>query len=216
MTNALAGKTRFLFDLDGTLVDSASLHARAYVGVLQRVAPALAATFDYEKLAGKTTRLAFAEMGFPEPQLPVLVAEKQRAYLDALDAGALAVLPFAHELLAWLAGEGHTMYLVTSASRRSTTRVLEATGIGRHFVDVVTGDDVAHGKPAPDGYRRIVTEHALDPKSALVIEDAVAGLMSAAAAGVDAVTVHATAPLAAPSLATFKTLAELRTALAAG
>ncbi len=49
--------------------------------------------------------------------------------------------------------------------------MLLTTGMGRHFADVVTGDDVANGKPAPDGYRRIVTEHALDPKSALVIED---------------------------------------------
>lgn len=213
MSNALAAKTHFLFDLDGTLIDSTPLHARAYVGVLARVAPALASSFDYERLAGKTTRLAFAEMGFPEPELDALVSEKQRAYLDALDAGELRLLPFAHELLSWLAAQGRAMYLVTSASRRSTTRVLETTGLGEHFADVVTGDDVTRGKPAPEGYLRIITTHALEPRRALVIEDAVAGLLSAAAAGLDAVTVHANVPLAAPSLATFATLAELRAAL---
>ncbi len=210
---ALKDKTHFLFDLDGTLVDSTPLHARAYVGVLRRAAPSLAAAFDYEKLAGKTTKLAFVEMGFPAGAIDALVAEKQRAYLDLLAEGALATLPFASDLLGWLASRGHAMYLVTSASRRSTTRVLATTHMAQYFVDVVTGDDVTHGKPAPDGYLRVVTTHALDPKHTLVIEDAVAGLLSAAAAGVDAVTVHAHSPLAAPSLATFATLAELRAAL---
>lgn len=211
--HALRHKTHFLFDLDGTLVDSTPLHARAYLGVLQRVAPPLAASFDYEKLAGKTTKLAFAEMGFPAAEIDALVAEKQRAYLDLLDRGELSMLPFAEDLLSWLAERGHTMYLVTSASRRSTTRVLETTGMARYFTDVVTGDDVAQGKPAPDGYRRIVTTHRIEPRAALVVEDAVAGLLSAAAAGVEAVTVHAAQPLAAPSLATFATLADLRAAL---
>ncbi len=210
------GKKHFLFDLDGTLVDSTPVHARAYKKVLALHSPERLASFEYEKLSGKTTRLAFTEMGFAGDAVDALVALKQQAYLDAVANGETMMFDGTRPLLVRLHEQGLSAYLVTSASKRSTERVLASMHIHQLFRHIVTGDDVARGKPAPDGYASVVTKFGLDPSEALVIEDAEAGVIAARDAGLEVACVNMRpAPDASFTnvLATFPTLAAFHATL---
>ena len=77
----LKNRSRFLFDLDGTLVDSAPAHAAAFRSVLADDWPRLAAEFRYDRVKGCTTRDVFLRIGVPPdwPGLDAAIERKQRA-----------------------------------------------------------------------------------------------------------------------------------------
>jgi HAD superfamily hydrolase (TIGR01509 family) len=191
MPGAFSSKLNLLFDLDGTLVDSSPLHARAFSATLAPLDPALAGRFDYAVVAGLPTRDTFLRLGFTrEPQLAELIARKQALYRAALDRGELVVFPGMRELLADLFAAQRTLVLVTGASRISARRILEAVKIADFFSALVTAEDVPEGKPSPAPYRFALATRALDPAPSLAIEDGAPGVASARAAGLDVVTIH--------------------------
>jgi beta-phosphoglucomutase-like phosphatase (HAD superfamily) len=55
---------------------------------------------------------------------------------------------------------------------------------------VITGDDILHSKPAPDSYCECVLRFCVEPQQAIVVEDAVSGIESAKAAGLDVIAVN--------------------------
>lgn len=180
----------YLFDLDGTLVDSSPVHERAYRQVLGEHHPGLLGGFDYGTISGLTTLDAFRKLGLDESNSRAATAQKQSLYRDAVSAGAVRALPGAAALLEKLKARGAAIAIVTSASRASATGTLEATGL-LAFVDaLVTADDVANGKPDPEPYRAALARLKADPAQTLAVEDALSGIASAHAAGVKVVGVH--------------------------
>ena len=78
---------------------------------------------------------------------------------------------------------GSRIALATSAGRQRTHGTLEELGLARYFDAIVTGDEVANGKPDPAIYRLVAERLNETPKSLLVVENAVSGVKSARAAG---------------------------------
>lgn len=162
-----------LFDLDGTLVDSVAAIEDAWRMWAEAESTRLPVggsfhgrtAFDLvssllpaDRVADGLTRLTEIETN---PRLPVPAAPGARQLLDALPAGRWAV--------------------VTSAARPVASARLRAGGIPMPEL-LVSGDDVVHGKPAPDPYlagRRSVSAGV----APVAFEDTVAGLRSARAAG---------------------------------
>jgi HAD superfamily hydrolase (TIGR01509 family) len=180
----------FLFDLDGTLADSSPLHARAFRAVVAHYAPAISGDFDYEPLKGLSTRAAFLSLGIGESSLNKCVVEKRRLYRDALRAGALAASPGAVKALAAIRQRGGQNYLVTSGSAESVNLALESLRLRDYFAGVITADDTAAGKPAPDPYLECLRRFDLAPDNAIAVEDAAAGVASARSAGLRVIGVH--------------------------
>jgi HAD superfamily hydrolase (TIGR01509 family) len=200
----------FLFDFDGTLADSAPLHADAFRAALAVEAPAALAGFDYEPLKGLNTREAFERLGVAGAErLSRCVARKRAAYRDAVRAGGLRAFRGAHELLATLRRAGACSYLVTSGSSASIALALERLDLACAFAGIVASDDAARGKPAPDPYLECMRRHALDAADSVAVEDAPSGVESARAAGLRVIGVHnpIVAPLADRYFPTLDTLA---------
>jgi HAD superfamily hydrolase (TIGR01509 family) len=198
MTNlAMTSKRCFLFDLDGTLVDSTPAHARAFIEALQPGHRDIAASFDYAVFAGRPTREVFIALGLGAgPEVTELTSSKQRLYREALDRGEVKLFPGVLSLLQRLREGGGRLFLVTGASRISALRVLKMTGLEPLFEGVVTADDTPLGKPAPDPYRHAMTTYGLAPEDCLAIEDGESGIRSAQAAGVEPVLIHTKLELA--------------------
>jgi beta-phosphoglucomutase len=189
--NLLDRKTGFLFDLDGTLVDSSPLHERIFREVLRDRAPRFLEGFDYELLKGKSTAQSFRELGAAEgPLLECLTGEKQRRYRAAVLAGGLNLTPGAREILEFLSALGKRLFVVTGGSRRSVEVALEATGISRYFEGVITADEAPRGKPSPDSFLLCLSNFGIAAGDALGIEDSSNGLSACHAAGLDAVLVN--------------------------
>lgn len=191
--NRLLRKTAFLFDLDGTLLDSSRLHEKAFREALSDYAPPLLEGFDYESLKGRSTVESFQGLGIVEAgALGALVSEKQRRYRAAVEAGELRLMPGSLEILELLQRRRKRLFVVTGGSRRSVDAALDATGIHAFFEAVITADDVACGKPAPDGFLECLARSGLQAAQAVGIEDSIHGLEACRTAGLDVVLVNNT------------------------
>jgi len=191
MPGVFSSKQHFLFDLDGTLVDSVPAHERAFIETLQSKYPALAEKFDYIIFAGRPTREVFLDLGFDqEPELTELTNCKQRLYREAIEQGKVALFPGAKSLLTRLQQKGHRLFLVTGASRISTQRVLDLTVLADYFEGITTADDAHPGKPSSEPYLYTLAHYGLNPQDCLVIEDAESGVRSAQGAGIEVVLIH--------------------------
>lgn len=181
----------FLFDLDGTLVDSNPCHERAYLEALSDRLPEVAARFVYEHCKGRPTREAIRLYGVDQPALiEELTEAKQAAYRRLVEAGAVQLLPHAHALLSLLRERGKRLFLVTGASARSTRAVLTSLAIHDWFDRIVTADDVSAGKPAPDCWLVCCERASIPRDTAIVLEDALSGVESARAAGLACLAVN--------------------------
>ena len=183
-------KKSYLFDFDGTLVDSSPLHDWAFREVLKAERPEALESFDYERVRGRATSEVFLEAGVTDPaERQRLTGLKQRRYQAAVLEGRLRVMPGAPEVLAALSKAGRAVYLVTSGGRGSVEIALDSTGLSRYFRGIVTASDVDRGKPAPDLYLEALRRFRLNPDECLAVEDAPSGAEAARAAGIDVVMV---------------------------
>jgi HAD superfamily hydrolase (TIGR01509 family) len=212
--NHIFQKTAFLFDLDGTLVDSSGLHERVFREVLSEYAPELLAHFDYESLKGKSTAESFWDLGIVEAStLETMVNEKQLRYRAAIRGGELSLMPGALETLETLRQLAKRLFVVTGGSRRSVETALAATGIRDFFEDIVTSDDVVSGKPDPDAFLLCLERSGVSAADAVGIEDALNGVEACRAAELDVVLVN-NPRLGVSVKPAFPSLVEFRDALA--
>jgi len=90
---------------------------------------------------------------------------------------------------------GRVAVAVVSGSARSEIEpVLEAAGVSSAITAVVASEDVEHGKPAPDGYRRALELLEISPDEAVAVEDSDVGIAAAKAAGLRCFAVTGTLP----------------------
>jgi HAD superfamily hydrolase (TIGR01509 family) len=185
----LSRKRLLIFDLDGTLVDSSPLHARAFK---ETFAPH-GVEVDYGRIAGMTTAAAVdrlvgeAGLDLAGDARKGLVEDKQRRAAALIDS-ELEAIEGAVEFVRAASGR-FTLSLCTSASRRGAEASLERIGLPGCFASVITAEDVSRGKPDPEPFLKALAIHGEDADGALVFEDADSGLAAAAAAGIEAVRI---------------------------
>ena len=176
----------FLFDLDGVLVDSRA--------VVERVCRLWAARLGIDSDAllrvahGRRTRDTVRIVA------PHLDPEQEAAWIDnaeLLDTEGLVDVPGVRRFLTSLPAGAWAV--VTSCAPDLARLRLSSVGIPIPDV-VVTSDDVASGKPAPDGYRLGAQRLGVDPTSCVVFEDAPPGIAAGLAAGARVVALRTTHP----------------------
>jgi HAD superfamily hydrolase (TIGR01509 family) len=175
-----------LFDMDGTLVDSEKLWDISLAALYEHHGGVLTPEVRKSMVGGSaedTVRTVYTDLGLEHD--PVAMAQSDRwlhEYTAELFGRGLPWCDGARELLEELAAEGVPMALVTNTQRALTDCALNS--IGHHYFSAtVCGDEVAHGKPAPDAYQRAAELLGVAPSDALAIEDSVTGTAAAIGAG---------------------------------
>lgn len=178
-----------VFDCDGVLVDSEPISERSWAAVLADYgyAPTVEDFASTRGLASADTYRHFTErVDLPPPDVVVAAVDALRWHEYA---SGVAVFADARDAVQQLAMVGTPLAVASSSARHNLERKLEVAGLARYFDVVVSGDDVAAGKPAPDVYLAAAQQLRVDPSRCLAVEDALAGAEAAHAAGMRVVMV---------------------------
>jgi HAD superfamily hydrolase (TIGR01509 family) len=190
----------YIFDLDGTLVDTMPLHYRAWDAAMRKVG--LKASLDEE--------LFYSLGGVPTKRVAELIAAHYGLKIDAhavfhhkeslfveLQKDAKLIEPvveFARRM-----SLTHPVAIASGGPRVIVRGMLELTGLAPlfsrdNYYVVITPEDVEHGKPAPDMFLLAAKRMEVPPEKCLVFEDAEPGMRAAEAAGMKWVRVPSRAP----------------------
>ena len=175
------------FDHDGTLVDSEPIHYQLWRDVLAAHGVALAEALYRDCYAGIPTADNAVDLvaRFAIDESPAALAEaKNLATRRFLAQQAFPLMPGVRDVVPLLHRAGLRLAIVTGASSDGVQTTLRQHSLAEFFTTVVSGDDVANSKPAPDCYRLAVHRLGLLPSECVAIEDTEHGVISAAAAGV--------------------------------
>ena len=177
-----------LWDQDGVLVDTERWFFVATQECLRELGVALdQATYLQYMAAGRSCW----ELALDHGQSDVVIAEKRRerdrryqSYLATKDITIEGVLETLHVLC-----QQYRMAIVSTSKRADVTLIHRSRVLLPFFEFVLTIEDYAQPKPAPDPYLKALHRFGAVAKEAVAIEDSARGLRSAIAAGVDCVVV---------------------------
>lgn len=178
----------FLFDLDGTLVDSLPAVERAWSnwGARHGIAADEILNFIHGKQAITSLRHFMAGQSEAAIQAEFLALEKT----EAEDTDGVRALPGAKALLTQLNALHIPWAIVTSGSVPVAHARHKAAGLPQPAV-FITAEQVAKGKPEPDPYLLGSERLRLSPADCVVVEDAPAGVISGLAAGCAVIAANA-------------------------
>lgn len=192
----------YIFDLDGTLVDSMPTHYRAWRWALKKHG-APHEVFQWEEF------VAHGGMAAPDivadlntryglsMELETVAEEKRNRYGWLLLNETLPVIPETVELVRRLKEQGIPYAIGTGSMPTGAMETLQSAGIADLFNIMVTPADVppGFGKPRPDIFLLCAQRMGVKPADCVVFEDAEPGIQAARAGGMDFVRVGECAPV---------------------
>jgi len=173
-----------VFDMDGVIINSHPAHRLAWKGFLESVGRETSDDeLDFILEGRKRAEILQHFLGDLAPEQIVEYGNRKDELLEK-HGDAVEPMPGIIEFLEDLSKAGIAMAIATSASRRRALGTLEELGLAHCFCTIVTGDDVAAGKPDPAIYLLAAERMQESPPRLLAVEDAVSGVQSARAAGI--------------------------------
>ena len=189
--NRIHNKKAFLFDLDGTLVVSMWIWESIDVEYLDRFGLELPEDLHscIEGMSFSETAQYFKERFSIPDTLEKMKSDWNRMAWEKYTQ-EVPLKSGIREFLRYHRARGVKMAVATSNSRELAEAVIAVHGLTDTFDVIVTGCDVAHGKPFPDVYLEAAVRLGVDPSECLVFEDVVAGIQAGRSAGMEVAAVE--------------------------
>ena len=178
-----------IFDCDGVLVDSEAISCRAHAEVLSRHGYPITPEQVFDRFLGRSTRQANieveAELGRALPgDFHVQLQDEQFRSFEA----DLQAVPHIHSALDAIT---QAICVASSGSQQRMRLTLGRTHLyGRFAPNIFSSSQVINGKPAPDLFLFAAGQMNVAPERCIVIEDSVAGIAGAVAAGMTVLGFH--------------------------
>ncbi len=188
-----------LWDMDGTLLDSAEYHWLAWREALA----AEGYTLTREQFAGTfgqrndTILRAYFGPDYPLSEIDRIGAIKETRYRELVRTRGVETLPGVRRWLERLSASGWRQAVASAAPRLNIDAILDALGLAGRFDAIVSAEDVQRGKPDPQVFLTAAERLGVPPTQCVVVEDAPAGIEGARRAGMRAIgvlTTHADLP----------------------
>jgi beta-phosphoglucomutase family hydrolase len=180
-----------LWDLDGTLIDTAPLHWQAWNETLEKENFHLDYNVFLSCFGMRNDAIIPMWLG---PQVIAAditrIAEaKETRFRELLDILPLSLLPGVIDWLVRLQQQGWRQAIATMAPRLNLEKMIQKAGIEQYLDAFATAEDVARGKPEPDIFLTAAARLGVPPSNCVVIEDAPAGIEAARRAGMRSIGV---------------------------
>lgn len=174
----------FVFDIDGTLIDSSKVDQWAMRTALAE----FGYHFTYEQLIfsfGMPGRRALAKLSIPAERVELIMARWEALAYDRLDE--IPMYDGIPEVIAELRNGGCLCGIVTSRTRLQLEQGIKPIGFTPWFDEIICADDVEHPKPAPDALLECLRRFGCKPEDAVYIGDSEYDMQCARSAGVKSV-----------------------------
>jgi len=183
----LADFDALIFDMDGVITDSETLHMLAEIAACREIGGFDPPPEDWKEFNGRSAednfRIIYGRYGGgQEPDMPALMAAKVHEYKRIVEQG-LPTVPGAIDFLKRVRPLIGKMALCTSSDSAIQQDIFRRLVLAPYFDVVVTADQVRHAKPHPEPYGCAVEKLGFLANRCLVIEDSDNGIRSAKAAG---------------------------------
>jgi beta-phosphoglucomutase len=195
----MSEKWGLIFDVDGVIVDTEALNARATARMFQEVHNLQVRLEDFLPFIGKGDERyveGVAENYGVTIDTDAAIRRRAEIFFDLLGGKPLPALPGLLDLIKAARESGRvTLAIATSGRKDKQLPVIEGAGLDLDWFDaVITGEDVKHKKPSPEIYLLAAQRLKLTPERCLVVEDAPAGVEAAKAAGMSCLALLTSAP----------------------
>ncbi len=179
-----------IFDMDGTLVQTESIHHRAWEPEILATGREITPDDYLRWFTGVTNRdICSGLLGLSGDDIEATLAAVDRRFWEIAEEG-ISPIAGVHELLHSLRDVPRA--IATNAERDPAMRTLALSGLLTHFEVIVTLTDVANGKPAPDVYLEAASRLKVEPGRCLAFEDSRPGVAAALAAGMHCIALTPT------------------------
>jgi beta-phosphoglucomutase len=183
----------FIFDLDGVIVDTAKYHYLAWKELAEQLG--FEFTEEQNELLKGVSRvrsleilLGLGKVTLSQSEKDKYLTEKNEQYLKYISTmNTDEILPGINELIRFLKDE-NIRFALGSASKNARL-ILENLGLLDRFDAIVDGNDVSTAKPDPEVFLIAAEKLGVDPANCIVVEDALAGIQAARAAGMTSVAI---------------------------
>ena len=182
-----------IFDFNGTLSDDEPILLEIFRELFAEHGKPLSAQEYFDELAGLSDpEIVRTWLGRDHPAVDEVVERRIALYRERVADGSSIHEPV-REAVRYAAGRAH-VGVVSGAARAEIEPVLQAAGLADSVAAIVAAEDVAQGKPHPDGYLRALAllDGGLAAEDVVVFEDTEAGVASAKAAGMRCLAVLGT------------------------
>ncbi|MDF2489735.1 MAG: HAD-superfamily hydrolase, subfamily variant 3 [Pseudomonas sp.] len=176
--------TALLFDLDGTLTDTDTLHLQAFRHLMEEQGRTLSQAEFEAKVSGRANGELFAELfAQSSPEQQKALADRKEALFRALSP-RLEPMPGLLRLLEHAQAQAIGVCVVTNAPRLNAEHMLNAMGLGGHFEHILVAEELARAKPDPLPYLTGLQRLDATAGQALAFEDSLPGVTAASRAGI--------------------------------
>ena len=184
-----------VFDHDGVLVDSLAPHQQAWLELGERAGLPVTPAFIKETfgMANPSIFRILVGPSITDAEIARYTELKETCYRD-LARGKIRLMDGVRDLLDRLTAAGFTLAVGTSGIRANLQLTIDETGLEGRFAAIASAEDFTHGKPDPEVFLVAARKAGIEPRHAVVFEDAVYGIQAAKAAGMRAIGVTTTNP----------------------
>ena len=178
-----------IWDMDGVILDSAEAHRLSWHRMAQYEGVSFSDPQFWITFGRRNDEIINLLWGpLSREKMQEMADRKEQYFREAIRTTATP-LPGAIELLSELHDAHYPQALASSAPMANIELISEVLSLNRYLDALVSGETVPHGKPAPDIFLKAATTLDMAPEISLVIEDAVAGVEAAHAAGMRCIAV---------------------------
>lgn len=184
-----------IFDMDGVLVDSEPRHEQAFRDVFDEMGLGATHGIEFERYYGQSDRVLwmdFISKHRPKQTLDELVVWKERVFFEMLSRDE-PIFESVPGLLSKLS-ERYPLAVASGSYHTVIDRVLALKNLRQYFRAIVSAQDVKRGKPAPDIFLLAAELLGVKAERCCVIEDSVAGVEGARAAGMQVIGITNSVP----------------------